>query len=440
MLQVLTRRVKGGSVPPTVGDSGTLDGSNCIGNDSVPSIGIDMKVCVESFLGYINHILPELSQMPLLPRPTRPLKRRAGTAVPESVLQPMGELGTSSVEPPLKKFKALFEESNPDHIASSLPRESPDVVQDSTHPWSMPSDGSPDHEGHPLIVEGNQASQPHAVVGGRGTKRRASAEDGGNGPLSPTSVQQDLARPLKRRVVERTPGSTTETNSQHSQNRGGAKLGEPDTDKHFLTALASVKKGKKTEDSFDREFNNLRISKPDIEREVVEQEWDLLDGFDEHNVRGNFMLVVELDVHEKGASAGMGTLRTGRIDWEGKPNFKKFRKVSSTCVLRPFGHWTNKWQKSDNARRPAVELVMNQGNDYGVGSGTKLHLSYNQPASRSYFLQLTGKMTRMRTRSTSFWGTPKHHLKSRRCSYRSRIRMAKICSRRNLRGRRPRGP
>jgi len=55
-------------------------------------------------------------------------------------------------------------------------------------------------------------------------------------------------------------------------------------------------------------------------------------------------------VCKKGGVAGAGTLRTGRIDWEGKPDFKKFRK------------------KNDPHRRPAVELVMNQGNDYGVGS------------------------------------------------------------------------
>jgi len=62
------------------------------------------------------------------------------------------------------------------------------------------------------------------------------------------------------------------------------------------------------------------------------------------------MLVMELEVQRKGGAAGTGTMRTGRIGWEGKPNFKKFRK------------------KTDLRRRPAIELVMNQGNDYGEGS------------------------------------------------------------------------
>jgi hypothetical protein len=176
-------------------------------------------------------------------------------------------------------------------------------------------------------------------VESRGTKRRAGTEDAEDGPGTPIPAEHDgSARLLKRRVVEGAPRSVAEAHSQPSQTHGGANFGEPDTDKRFLTALASMKKGKKSEDSFDREFNNLRISKPDIEREVKEQEWDLLDGLDdEHDVRGNFMLVVELDVYKKGGSAGRGTLRTGRIDWEGKPDFKKFRRVCLFCIWQLFG-------------------------------------------------------------------------------------------------------
>ena len=275
-------------------------------------------------------------QILLLPRTSRPLKRRAGTAAPESVLQSIDELGTPSVEPPLKKFKALFEESDPDRLAFGPLSESLDTIQEShPQPLSMPVDGSLGQESHPLVVEVDEASQHHPIVESRGTKRRAGSESVEDGLGSSTSVEhENPARPLKRRVVERAPKSAVVDHSQSSQTHGGAKFGEPDTDKQFLTALASVKKGRKNEDSFDREFNNLRISKPSLEREVKGQEWDLLDGLDdEHNVRGNFMFVVELDVHKKGGSAGNGTLRTGRIDWEGKPDFKKFRKVCLFFVL-----------------------------------------------------------------------------------------------------------
>ena len=326
--QVLTRRIKGGSVPPTADDSGTLDGSHSVREDSTPPIGIDMNVCGENLPVFLTVPHTRDSQIPLLPRPSRPLKRRAGTAMPESVLQSTDELGTPDVEPPLKKFKALFEESDPDRLVLSLPHDSLDVMHQSyPQPSPIPTDGSPG--------QGDETSQSRAIVKSRGTKRRAGIEDAEDGPVSSASAEREnFARPLKRRAVDKAPRSNTEAHSHDSQPSMscGANFGEPDTDNHLLTALASMKKGKKNEDSFDREFNNLRISKPDIEREVKEQEWDLLDGLDdEHDVRGNFMLVMELDVYKKGESAGKGTLRTGRIDWEGKPDFKKFRRV---CFFR----------------------------------------------------------------------------------------------------------
>ncbi|KAF9651006.1 hypothetical protein BDM02DRAFT_3267528 [Thelephora ganbajun] len=325
--RVLTRRVKGGSVPPAADDSGGLNESHCVGEDPAPPTGIDVN-------------------MSLLPRPSRPLKRRAGTAA----LQSMDELGTPSIEPPLKRFKALFEESDPDRLTLSLPSESLGVMQEyRLQPSSTPTDSQPGKEGHLHIVEGDEVSQDHAAMESRGTKRRAGTEDTEDDHVFSTLAEHERsARPLKRRAVGRASTTIAEA---HSQTYGGANFGKPDMDKRFLTALASMKKGKKNEDSFDREFNDLRISKPDIEREVQEQGWDLLDGLDdEHNVRGNFMLVVELDVYKKDGSAGRGTLRAGRIDWEGKPDFKKFRR------------------KTDPRRRPTVELMLNQGNDYGVGS------------------------------------------------------------------------
>jgi hypothetical protein len=297
------------------------------------------------------------------------------------VLQSINELGTPSTEPPLKKFKALFEESDPDRLALSLPSDNLDVTQEShPPPQSLQTDNSPSQEEHRRIIQRHEASQVFAVVESRGTKRRAGIEDLGDGPLHAALMEQESpARPLKRRMVEGASRSVANASSEHSQIHEWATLGEPDTDKRFLTALASMKKGKKSESLFDREFNNLRISKPDIEREILEQEWDLLDGLDdEHNIRGNFMQVVELGVYKKGGAAGTGTTGTGRIDWEGKPDFKKFRKVHPSCIQQFFDHRTDKQQKNDPRRRPPVELVMNQGNDYGVGSGMGLYPTTSQ--------------------------------------------------------------
>lgn len=215
--------------------------------------------------------------MPSLPRPSRPLKRRARTAAPDSVLQSIEEMDTTSVEPPLKKFKALFEESDPDRLVSSLPSGNLNIMQESHQPSLILTDDPSGQEGYPRVIGGEMSQHPTAVEN-RGTKRWVATEDAEDNPLSTTPTgQEDSVRPPKRRVSEGLPRSITVATSQANEE---TRLGEPDTDTHFLTALTSMKKGKKNEDSFDREFNNLRISKPDIEREVTEQEWDLLDGLE----------------------------------------------------------------------------------------------------------------------------------------------------------------
>jgi hypothetical protein len=104
--------------------------------------------------------------------------------------------------------------------------------------------------------------------------------------------------------------------------KAGAPPGKPDTDAAFLKALASTQRGRKHEDSFDREFNKLKISKPDLGREEHEEEWAVLADFgDDGNVRGNFMVVVEMDIFKKEQSGH----REGKVEWEGKVNFKRFK-------------------------------------------------------------------------------------------------------------------
>jgi len=95
-----------------------------------------------------------------------------------------------------------------------------------------------------------------------------------------------------------------------------------------MKAIASIRKGKRNEDTFDREINDLRISKPDLQQDDREKEWSVLEDFgDERNIRGNFMLVVEMEVFKKDADQAVARRGTGRANWEGKPDFKKFHKV-----------------------------------------------------------------------------------------------------------------
>lgn len=117
--------------------------------------------------------------------------------------------------------------------------------------------------------------------------------------------------------------------------RSGAEPGKPDRDEAFLKAVASTKRGKKQEDPFDREFNNLRISKPDLQSERASEDWAVLADFgDDSGLRGNFMVVVEMEVSRRQNSRRDAIKTTGsRSDWEGRPDFKKFKKVSRWCFV-----------------------------------------------------------------------------------------------------------
>lgn len=117
-----------------------------------------------------------------------------------------------------------------------------------------------------------------------------------------------------------------------------------DTDENFLKAVNSMKRGKKHEDDFDREFNELRITKPrnfNVDTtgsgtavkgvpETVVAPWDAIDDFGDVGIRGNFMIVVEMDI-QRGASAKSAPPTrdndAAHPEWIGKPNFKKFKMV-----------------------------------------------------------------------------------------------------------------
>ena len=129
--------------------------------------------------------------------------------------------------------------------------------------------------------------------------------------------------------VGRAPSKPPSTVKPLKQTKTGAPAGRPDTDAAFLKAIASTKRGKKTEDAFDREFNNLKISKPDLEHEEQEKEWDVLADFgDDTGIRGNFMVVMEMEIFRKDDESRARSSQAVNTDWEGKPNFKKFKKVT----------------------------------------------------------------------------------------------------------------
>jgi len=120
-----------------------------------------------------------------------------------------------------------------------------------------------------------------------------------------------------------------------------------DTDENFLKAVNSTKRGKKMEDDFDREFNLLRIAKPKNADSTAAgtastrapdpalAPWDAIDDFGDFGIRGNFMVIVEIDVRRGGSARPMPPARTnnGHPEWAGRLNFKKFKMVRIALLL-----------------------------------------------------------------------------------------------------------
>lgn len=298
----------------------------------------------------------------------------------------------SPVRPPLKKFRALFEETDPDRIPGSdiqnLITQSGGIVDDgeSQVPSQLitardkPSIGTTEKL-HAIAEESEESLLP-----GGATQAGHSAIREVDSDLMVVHSNEPGASQIPGREVENSAKGGTNAmtgrlmsfNSSQLQSfsmkkpshKAGAAPGLPDTDEAFLKALASTKKGKKREDDFDREFNNLRISKPELDKEVQVDDYAVLADFGEdENIMGNFMVIMEMDVREEGNRA-QGK-RSEPTNWQGLADFKKFKKVCDPIVACK-NDVKRSWaisKKLVSRQRPALELVAADENDFGMGSG-----------------------------------------------------------------------
>lgn len=205
-------------------------------------------------------------------------------------------------------------------------------------------------------------------------------------------------------------GAGASTNSDAATNgHTGAQPGKPDKDSAFLKAVASTKRGKKHEDEFDREFNKLKISKPDLAKEDEarrrEREYAVLEEFGyDGDMRGNFMVVVEIEVKER--KKGQEGYRRGdgegvRQEWVGRPDFKKFKRVSLELirwVLYTVTDYGRHFQKVVGERRRPVDLYVEDESGF---AGMSRQLS---SSSQSYTLSLSCRIMDWR-----YFGRPYPH-------------------------------
>jgi hypothetical protein len=182
--------------------------------------------------------------------------------------------------------------------------------------------------------------------------------------VSPPTAGAPAAVPASQPRSTQTPGQgkdqTTAGAKPTSKAKAKAAASKPssssnnklDTDENFLKAVNSMKRGKKHEDNFDREFNQLRITKPrnvNVDTigsgttdkgipEAVVAPWDTIDDFGDIGIRGNFMVVVEMDIHRGASAKSAPSARNDDVahpEWIGKPNFKKFKTVCVFFTLSP---------------------------------------------------------------------------------------------------------
>jgi len=263
-------------------------------------------------------------QAPIPARSSR-LKRRAGTTAPsmsssQPVVSPPENLIEFGGEPPLKKFKALFESSDPEKASQEVIGTS-EMIQ--SHDESLMQSGQL-RSGLTIDFSDTGGS---LVSGESSVGMKRGVQDEAVGTASGGFVRKRQAIENLNDVQHQSTADSSRAPLSENQTirNPGAALDKPDTDQAFLKALASKKRGKKMEDNFDREFNQLKISKPDLQREHKEDEWAVLAEFgDDTNLRGNFMVIVETET--RCAKSGMENYPNA--EWLGRPNFKRFKRVS----------------------------------------------------------------------------------------------------------------
>lgn len=308
-------------------------------------------------------------QTPIPARSSR-LKRRAGTIA--STLANTQAIQSQTTEqsgqgPPLKKFRALFDATHPDRHSvqdsQSGMNYSGDVLDSQFLPLSetqtqsgAASGGAMNAGGARLDTVAEEEGSGITWTSDRGLKRKSRADDHeddadaarldgpGEGASARSSTKKRAVEDVNAVQISSQNGGPPVSRSnlastivKRPASKSGAAPGKPDTDAAFLKAVASTKRGKKTEDAFDREFNKLKISKPDVHHEEQEKEWAVLDDFEQdRGIRGNFMVVLEMDVYSRENVRGHMRSNATRLEWQDKPNFKKFKKVWITHSFLKF--------------------------------------------------------------------------------------------------------
>ncbi|KAH9160697.1 hypothetical protein EDB89DRAFT_1914535 [Lactarius sanguifluus] len=314
---------------------------------------------------------PDASQLPTpVSQVSRlPPRRRANRGV-----EPSSALLSSNPEPlpsqpaQLDKYKALFDASNPDRAPSE----------------TQETGSTPVGIGMLSAVPEEQESQSLGQSGdARGTKRSradddaemadVSAEAGGNAEQTRLLKRRAVdANAVQQSVATQPKPNSTSTQTQNSgvaeaattgiKRAGAAKPpssakspNKLDTDENFLKAVNSMKRGKKHEDDFDREFNQLRITNPKAKKKQDKAQ------IEDACRPGYYCRRWCCHLQAMGRDRRFWRRGTeGQLYGRGGDGRPAGQREVHIDRAKP--------RRRQISRRPTVELVVSEENDYGIGN------------------------------------------------------------------------
>lgn len=237
-----------------------------------------------------------------------------------------GQGGLDDVEEELerrstKKYRALLEQEDAMAENAVAAAAAPLVIRDSQQAGAS-LDGNDHTEQHQLQLPSRDGGQSSAA------KARQAAADSVDDSASPQPDGSDQQSRQDRQQ------RTQEVVRSEKDPRGQAAGQAPDSEPHFLEALATKKKGKKALDEFDREFNSMKLtvatSKDQKRGQQDEDEdykaWQSADIEDLGPAPiGNFVQVDYISLVRTTRSSAAERTTSSRSEWSMRPNFKKFR-------------------------------------------------------------------------------------------------------------------
>ncbi|WVF66616.1 hypothetical protein IAT40_001356 [Kwoniella sp. CBS 6097] len=284
-----------------------------------------------------------VSQMP--GRSSR-LKRRAGGATP-SLIQEIADTSINlendiKAEERAADIRSLYEQTKsgsfaPSHHVSKRPRLA--TVNSEESGGSSTSRLRQDD-----AMDLDESAGSAADVGRSTRSKRATSTERMPPPAqisrrirSPSPDPEEEEEVESRPTVKAPPqwhtkaehSSQAKASTKGKSQSQAARVSGPAKDEAFLQAISKSTKARKAIDELDREFNQLRIPKPNGSSAVIKaNEWQasipdyaLLNDADDE-LRGNFIKIIRRDMFRK----DLGTNKQSeRVD-DGRPNFKKFKK------------------------------------------------------------------------------------------------------------------